>query len=115
MNAPVFDLGRLWILVLVGHILVDALGHQGVHLGFDPSGAESREVLPRVSIEQQLVVDQCVSGSGRMLVARNLVLWNRGGKIAGSIDNVQHLVAVVMFAMKRHFRSSEARPNLSAA
>src|SRR5271166_5887455 len=100
MNTSRLDLGGLRILVLVAHILVDALGHQGQRLGFDPRGAEGREVLPRVSIEQQLVVNKCVSCSRRTLIAGNSMLWNRQRKIAGSIDDVRHLPDEVMFSVK---------------
>ncbi len=60
VHAARLDLRRLRILVLVDHVLVDALVHQLTDLGRDPGRAEGREVLPRVAVEQQLVVDERV-------------------------------------------------------
>ena len=70
--ATRFDFGGLRVLVLVDHILVEALIHQAVYLGFLPRLAEGGEVLPRIAVQHQLVMDQLVSGPGRLLPAGEL-------------------------------------------
>ena len=57
VDAAFLERGGLWILVLVDHVFVDALVHEFVHLGLFPSLAKGREILARVAVEHQLVVD----------------------------------------------------------
>ena len=56
-HAAPLELGRLRVLVLVDHVLVEALGHQRVGLRLHPRRHERREVQPRVAVEQQLGAD----------------------------------------------------------
>jgi extracellular factor (EF) 3-hydroxypalmitic acid methyl ester biosynthesis protein len=46
---------RLRVLILVDHVLGQALGHQHLCLRFHPGGDERGQVQPRVPVEQQLV------------------------------------------------------------
>ncbi len=64
VDATAFDLGRLRILVLVDHVLVDAGVEQAMNLRFDPCLAERGQVLARIAVEQQLVEDGLADSSG---------------------------------------------------
>src|SRR5271156_680772 len=77
VHAAVLNLRGLRILVLVAHVLVDALFQQRSRLGLDPGGAKSREVLARVTVEQQLVMYQRISSPRRTFGQRYLVLRYR--------------------------------------
>jgi hypothetical protein len=59
------ELGCLGVLVLVDHVLVDALGHEDPGLRLHPGRDEGRQVEPGAAVEQQLVVDQLVGDCGR--------------------------------------------------
>ena len=83
MHATGLDRGGLRVLVLVDHILVEALIHQAVYLGFLPRLAEGGEVLPRIAIQHQLVMDQLVSGPGRFLPAGELGFRQHLGRFRG--------------------------------
>ena len=56
VHAAHLELGRLRVLVLVDHVLVEALGHQHLGLRLHPGGHERGQVEPRVAVEHQLVV-----------------------------------------------------------
>ena len=60
VHAAHLDLGRLRVLVLVDHVLVEALGHQLLGLRLHPGRHERRDVQARVAVEHQLVVDDLV-------------------------------------------------------
>ncbi len=73
-HAPVLELGRLRILVLVDHVLVDAVVHQLPGLRFHPGRDKGRQVEARAAVEQQLVVDELVGDVGRHRGAGEAVL-----------------------------------------
>ena len=77
VDAARLELGGLRVLVLVDHVLVEALGHQLLGLRLHPGSDEGRHVQPRVSVEHQLVVDDLVGHVGRHLSLRELVPRNR--------------------------------------
>ena len=87
-DAAVLDLGRLRILVLVDHVLVDALVEEAMHFGFDPGLAERGEVLPRVAVEEEFVADGLVNVPGVPLVLGEEFLGQRVGEVAGGEDFV---------------------------
>ena len=60
LDASRLELGGLRILVLVDHVLVEALGHELLGLRVHPRRHERREVHARVAVEHQLVVDDLV-------------------------------------------------------
>ena len=59
-HAAHLELCRLRVLVLVNHVLVEALGHEPFGLGLHPRAHERRHVEARVPVEHQLVVDDLV-------------------------------------------------------
>lgn len=64
VDAAGLDFRGLRVLVLVDHVLVEALVHQAVDAVVGPSGAEGGEVLGRVAVEEQLVAEQFVDDLG---------------------------------------------------
>ena len=97
VDAAPLELRRLRILVLVDHVLVEALRHQLLGLRLHPRGHERGEIHPRVAVEHQLVVDDLVGGVGRHLTGRKLVARDRAavhaeerldGEIFGSGDPI---------------------------
>ena len=73
VDAAHLELGRLRVLVLVDHVLVEALGHQLLGLRLHPGADERGEVHARVAVEHQLVVDDLVGDVGRQLLVAQLV------------------------------------------
>ena len=71
------DLGGLRVLVLVDHVLVEALGHELLGLRLHPGRDERRDVQARVAVEHQLVVDDLVRDVRGHLAVRELVARNR--------------------------------------
>jgi len=51
VNTTRFELRHLRILILVDHILVDALIHQLADFRLDPRLAEGCDILPRVAVK----------------------------------------------------------------
>ena len=70
------ELGGLRILVLVDHVLVEALGHQPLRLRLHPRAHERGEVHAGVPVEHQLVVDDLVGDLGRKLGLAQRVPWD---------------------------------------
>ena len=70
VHAALLDLGGLRVLVLVDHVLVEALGHELLGLRLHPRRHERGHVEPRVAVEHQLVVDDLVRDVGRHLALR---------------------------------------------
>jgi hypothetical protein len=60
VDATRLERRRLRVLVLVDHVLVQALGHQLLGLRLHPCRHERRHVQPGVAVEHQLVVDDLV-------------------------------------------------------
>ena len=73
VDAAHLERGRLRVLVLVDHVLVQALGHQLLGLRLHPGGDEGGEVHARVAVEHQLVVDDLVGDVGGYLTFTQLV------------------------------------------
>ena len=67
VHAAHLELGGLRVLVLVDHVLVEALGHQLLGLRLHPGGHERGQVQAGVAVEHQLVVDDLVGDVGREL------------------------------------------------
>ena len=68
VHAAHLDLRRLRVLVLVDHVLVEALGHQPLGLRLHPRRDERGHVQACVAVEHELVVDQLVGDVRRELV-----------------------------------------------
>jgi hypothetical protein len=77
VHAAALELGRLRVLVLVDHVLVDALAHQLRRLRLHPRGHERRQVQPRPPVEEQFVVDELVGDLGRHRVVGQRPQWRR--------------------------------------
>ena len=60
--------GRLRILVLVDHVLVERLRHELLGIGVHARGHERRQVEARVAVQHELVVDDLVGDLGGHLV-----------------------------------------------
>ena len=73
VHAAQLELGRLRVLVLVDHVLVERLGHEAVGLRLHPGRHERGQVEPRVAVEHELVVDDLVGGVGRHAAGRQSV------------------------------------------
>ena len=80
------ELGRLRVLVLVDHVLVEALGHQLLGLRLHPRRDERGHVEPRVAVEHQLVVDDLVRDVRRHLAGWELITGNRSFAAEQRID-----------------------------
>ena len=72
-HAAGLDLRRLRVLVLVDHVLVEALRDEPLRLRLHPRAHEGRDVEAGVAVEHQLVVDHLVGDVGRHLAGRKLV------------------------------------------
>ena len=73
VDAAHLERCRLRVLVLVDHVLVEALRHQLLRLRLHPGGDEGGEVHARVAVEHQLVVDDLVGDVGGYLTFTQLV------------------------------------------
>ena len=88
VDAALFDGRGLRILILVDHVLVGGLVHELPDLGFDPGGAEGGEILLRVAVEDELIVDGLVDGLRILpalgeLVGLGLLVQDLGLELAG--------------------------------
>ena len=73
VDAAQLELRGLRVLVLVDHVLVEALGHQLLGLRLHPGRHEGRQVHARVAVEHQLVVHDLVREVGGHDGVRQLV------------------------------------------
>ena len=73
VDAALFDGRGLRVFILVDHVLVGGLVHDAADFGLDPGGAEGGEILPRVAVEDELIVDGLVDGLRVLLVYGELV------------------------------------------
>ncbi|GAA3070789.1 hypothetical protein GCM10020254_13220 [Streptomyces goshikiensis] len=106
VDAAGFDLGRLRVLVLVDHVLVEALGHQAAHAVVGPGGAEGGQVLGRVAVEEELVVQELVDHLGGRVVLRHPVLGEDLATQRGSEHvRVGVLGGYVLRLMQSHIRT----------
>ena len=88
MDAALFNGCSLRVFIFVDHVLVGGLFHDLQHFGLDPGGTESGEILPRVAVEYELIVDGLIDGSRLLLCFRKpvrigLVIQDLGLKSAG--------------------------------
>jgi hypothetical protein len=74
-NTAPLELGSLRVLVLVDHVLVDALEHQHPGLRLHPGGDERGKVQPGAAVEQELVVDELIRDIGRHRIVRQPIAW----------------------------------------
>jgi hypothetical protein len=74
VDAAHLQLGRLRVLVLVDHVLVEGFRHQPLGLGIHVRRHERREVQTGVSVEHELVVDYLVGHLGHHRPVRQAVL-----------------------------------------
>ena len=77
VHAAHLELRRLRVLVLVDHVLVEALRHQLPCLGLHPGGHERGQVEPGVAVQHQLVGDHLVGEVRRHLAGRDVVAGDR--------------------------------------
>ena len=101
VHAARLELGRLRVLVLVDHVLVERQVHQPMDLGLEPRLAERREVLARVAVEHQLVRHDLVGVPRILLPLGDPVLGHRHRqvvrcehvilqRVADGVPGVQH-------------------------
>ena len=104
VDAAHLELGRLRVLVLVDHVLVEALGHQLLGLRLHPGGDEGRQVEAGVAVEHQLVVDDLVGDVGRQLAVRELVPRNLLGleRVERRHQQVFRLPELLLLMCQRH-------------
>jgi hypothetical protein len=57
VHAAALQLSRLRILILVDHVLAEALSHQLLGLRLHPGGHERRQVEAGIAVQDQLVPD----------------------------------------------------------
>ena len=74
MNAASLDFRCLGVLVLVHDVLVDAIVHELVQLGFFPGLAERRQVLTGVAVQHQFIADHGIGVARLLLIFGELVL-----------------------------------------
>ncbi len=110
VDAAGLDLGGLRVLVLVDHVLVEALVHQPVYAVVGPGGAEGGQVLGRVAVEEELVAEQLVDHLGGRVIVGHPVL---GEDLAAQRGREHVRVGVtggyVFRLMKSHIRTIGGR------
>jgi hypothetical protein len=77
VDAARLEFGRLGILVLVDHVLVDGEIHDLVDLGLLPCLAKRREVLAGVSVQEELVLNDLEDVRGQAFLLGELVFRQR--------------------------------------
>ncbi len=90
VNAAHLELGRLRILVLVDHVLVERLRHQPVRFGLHPRAAEGGQIEARAAVENQLVVDQMVGRAGRHALLGDGVARRRPQQPLARVHGAHH-------------------------
>jgi hypothetical protein len=99
MHAAGLDFGGLRVLVLVDHVLVHALIHQLMDFGLGPGLTEGRQVLPRVAVEHQLVMDHRVGMARIVFRRRKFVLGHADRQIGRGVHLVIEFLANAFFLM----------------
>ena len=96
VHAALFDGRGLRVFILVDHVLVGGLVHELLNFRFDPGGAEGGEILLRVAVEDELIVDGLVDGLRVLLAIGELVglalalwtsdsIWLVGAALSSSV------------------------------
>ena len=116
VDAARLELRGLRVLVLVDHVLVEALGHQPLGLRLHPGRDERREVQARVAVEHQLVVDDLVGDVRRHLAVRQLVARDALGfeREERRHRQVHRLLEILLLACERHRSHSHLRRTSSS-
>ncbi len=96
MDTSPLHLGGLRIFVLVHQVLVDGEVHQLVNLGLLPRLAEGGQILTRVPIEQQFVLDGLESELGDGLLIWEVVFRERLGHVSGGKEGLCCLVQLLV-------------------
>ena len=89
VDAAQLEFRGLWVLVLVDHVLVEALRHQPVGLGLHPRRDERGQVQPGVPVEHQMVVHDLVGGGRIHRTGREPVLRHTR-RLSGSGEHRVH-------------------------
>ena len=110
VDAAQLEFGGLRVLVLVDHVLVEALRHQSVGLGLHPRRDERGQVQPGVPVEHQMVVHDLVGGcrihrTGRKPVLRHSRRLPGPGEHRVHRELIRQLAAAVAVHVQCH-RSS---------
>jgi hypothetical protein len=103
-DAARFELGRLRVLILVDHVLAEALGHEHFRLRLHPGGHEGGQVEAGVAVQDQLVPHHLQRGGRQHAPARHRV---PGHVVAGllHIDRVDvhiGLARLIDFPVQGH-------------
>ena len=96
------ELGRLGILVLVDHVLVDGEIHDLVDLGLLPCLAERGQVLAGVSVQEELVLNHLEHVRGQAFRLGELVFRQRLREGPAGEDGIQKQIANVVFVTESH-------------
>ena len=105
VHAAPLDLGRLRVLVLVDHVLVDRQVHEPVHLRLLPGLAERGQVLTGVAVEHELVGHDREGIVGAPLVGRKAILRRRLGHVLTGVDGVVQRGTDGLTSVQRHATS----------
>src|SRR5215211_5160743 len=101
VDAAHLKLGRLRVLVLVDHVLVEAFGHQLLGLRLHVRCYERREVQTSVAVEHELIVDDLVGHVGRHRPVRQAVLGN--GRALAVVEGI-HRELLTIWPLARDLR-----------
>ena len=102
VDAARLDFGRLGILVLVDHVLVDGEVHDLVDLGLLPCLAEGGQVLAGVSVQEELVLNHLEDVRGQAFLLGELVFRQRLREGPAGEDRIQKRIANVVLVTESH-------------
>ena len=103
VHAAPLDLGRLRVLVLVDHVLVDRQVHQPVDRRFLPRLAERGQVLTGVAVEHELVGNDGEGVVGVPLLGGEAILGRRLRHVLAGVDGVVERGTDGLTGMQRHW------------
>ena len=121
VDASLLELSWMRVLVLVNQVLVLPVDHQGGDVGLLPGLAEGGEVLARVAIQEQLVLDDLEGIGGVEGVVGELVARQRLLDVLADVDRRLEVLLDGLAVVERHRTSSScaraalgsSRPSLS--